>query len=130
MMFTHGQNTIYNGQRFRYLFKNNMAFLFSDGKPMQGFTSIGDNIFKKEVKKSEITNCFKYRVYCRKNGYVLKALVFIGDDKLIAYSIHGPTIEALQLDCVAKGEYEKEFLLALVKVHICPQYYSFLNDLL
>lgn len=112
MRFANGINTIYNGYRLRYLIDGNKTTLLSDDLPIEGFRKYSDQVFEKKVATSEITNSFSYIVKCRKNGYVLKVFIFVGDDKLIAYSNHRPTIDTLQLECVEKGGYEKEFLIS------------------
>jgi hypothetical protein len=108
-MFTYGNNTIYQGLRLRYYFENNNAHIFSDGKNLNGFTKIDTDIYKKQVPKSEITNGFSYIVRCRKAGHVLNVQSFKNENQIIAYTGSIQASKDLEMECIDRGVYEKQF---------------------
>jgi hypothetical protein len=109
MRFQSGENTIYKGYRLRYILNKENAVLLSDDLKIDGFSKYSDRVYEKTISKSEITNGFSYIVRCRKAGHVLNVQSFKNENQIIAYTGSIQASKDLEMECIDRGVYEKEF---------------------
>lgn len=107
-MIFYGTKTIINNQFFRLVSKENQFTIVYEGSncPYSGFKKYSDDIFIKQINKSEILNAFSYQTLAKYKGFTFQ-IDKIKEPQVLITTSDKIAFEKLNLDFVDRGWYEK-----------------------